>query len=141
MNADGNILGINLTNIGKSKKGHKVRHRPSTRFCDVAGIEEAKSEVREIVDFLKNPKKYKRLGGTLPKGTKIKIVVSQGSENAFIPNVYSLTQEQATSLLEDLQLSVEVKKIGTRVGATVTDVSPAVGTQVKRGSTVTITVG
>jgi serine/threonine protein kinase len=80
-------------------------------------------------------------GGTHPKGSKITIVVSQGTENVFIPNVYSLTQEKATSLLEDLQLSVEVKKIGTRVGATVTDVFPAVGSEVKRGSTVTITVG
>lgn len=55
-------------NIGKSKKGHKVKQRPSTRFSDVAGIEEAKSELQEVVDFLKNPEKYKRLGGTLPKG-------------------------------------------------------------------------
>lgn len=80
-------------------------------------------------------------GGTFPKGTKISIIVSQGSENAFIPNVYSLSQDKATSLLEDLQLTVKVEKIGNRVDATVTDVSPAVGTQVKRGSTVTITVG
>ncbi|MEO6035270.1 MAG: AAA family ATPase, partial [Verrucomicrobiota bacterium] len=62
------FLLVYQTSIGKSKKGHKIKHRPSTRFCDVAGIEEAKSEVKEIVDFLKNPKKYKRLGGTLPKG-------------------------------------------------------------------------
>lgn len=80
-------------------------------------------------------------GGTLPKGTKIVIIVSQGTENVFIPNVYSLSQEKATSLLEDLALSVAIKKIGTRAAATVTDISPAVGTQVKRGSTVTITVG
>jgi cell division protease FtsH len=38
------------------------------RFADVAGVEEAKSEVAEVVDFLKNPKKYRRLGGKLPKG-------------------------------------------------------------------------
>lgn len=56
------------TNMGRSKKGHRVKHRPDVRFKDVAGIEEAKSEVQEIVDFLKNPQKYKRLGGTLPKG-------------------------------------------------------------------------
>ncbi len=56
------------TNIGKSKKGHRIKHRPDTRFIDVAGVEEAKSEVQEIVDFLKCPKKYKKLGGTLPKG-------------------------------------------------------------------------
>ncbi len=45
-----------------------VSTRPSIRFTDVAGIEEAKTEVQEVVDFLKYPTKYKRLGGTLPKG-------------------------------------------------------------------------
>ena len=37
-------------------------------FSDVAGLEEAKTEVMEIVDFLKNPKKYTQLGGKIPKG-------------------------------------------------------------------------
>lgn len=55
-------------NIGKSKRHHKVKERPTIQFSDVAGIEESKGEVQEIVDFLKNPKKYKRLGGKLPKG-------------------------------------------------------------------------
>ena len=49
--------------IGKAKTSHKIKLRPSTRFKDVAGVEEAKAEVREIVDFLRNPRKYKRLGG------------------------------------------------------------------------------
>ena len=56
------------SSIGRSKKHHKVQHRPDVLFSDVAGIEEAKSEVLEVVDFLKNPKKYKALGGKLPKG-------------------------------------------------------------------------
>ncbi len=55
------------TNIGGGKRS-RIRQRPSVRFSDVAGVEEAKAEVTEIVDFLKNPKKYRRLGGTLPKG-------------------------------------------------------------------------
>src|SRR6266853_5341565 len=55
------------TNIGKGKNSH-VRHRPTVGFRDVAGIEEAKAEVQEIVDFLRDPKKYQRLGGNLPKG-------------------------------------------------------------------------
>jgi cell division protease FtsH len=37
-------------------------------FADVAGIDEAKAELVEIVDFLKDPQKYTRLGGTAPKG-------------------------------------------------------------------------
>jgi len=54
-------------NIGKGKNAH-VRQRPTVNFRDVAGIEEAKAEVQEIVDFLRDPKKYQRLGGHLPKG-------------------------------------------------------------------------
>ncbi len=80
-------------------------------------------------------------GGTAPKGTKIALVVSQGSESVFVPNVYSFTEAKATAMLQDLDLKVSVKKIGTRANKTVTNISPVVGTKVKRGSTVTITVG
>lgn len=55
------------TNLGRGKNT-RVRQRPNVRFEEVAGIEEAKSEVREIVDFLREPKKFQRLGGSLPKG-------------------------------------------------------------------------
>ena len=82
-----------------------------------------------------------KTGATFPKGTKVKIIVSQGTESVFVPNVYSLSQNKATSLLEDLGLLVEVQIIGSRPDAVVTNVSPAVGTQVSRGSTVVITVG
>jgi len=58
---------MSQTNIGKGKNAH-VRDRPTVAFRDVAGIEEAKSEVQEIVDFLRDPLKYQRLGGNLPKG-------------------------------------------------------------------------
>jgi AFG3 family protein len=58
-----------IFNIGKSRatlfdKGTKV----NINFSDVAGLDEAKVEVMEIVDFLKNPKKYTALGGKIPKG-------------------------------------------------------------------------
>lgn len=54
--------------LGKSKRSHMVRARPAIRFRDVAGIEEAKNEVQEVIDFLREPQKFTRLGGTLPKG-------------------------------------------------------------------------
>ncbi len=59
---------LNQSRIGKSKKHHKIRTRPDVTFADVAGVEEAKAEIQETVDFLRNPEKYKRLGGKLPKG-------------------------------------------------------------------------
>jgi beta-lactam-binding protein with PASTA domain/serine/threonine protein kinase len=80
-------------------------------------------------------------GGTAPKGTKISLVVSQGSESVFVPNVYSFDEAKATAMLQDLDLIVSVKRIGTRAVKSVTNISPTVGTKVKRGSTVTITVG
>ncbi len=55
------------TSIGKAKSS-QVKERPNIRFKDVAGIEEAKAEVQEVVDFLRNPAKYQKLGGNLPKG-------------------------------------------------------------------------
>jgi cell division protease FtsH len=61
------MLIVYQTNIGKAKST-QVKERPTVRFKDVAGIEEAKAEVQEVVDFLRNPKKYQRLGGNLPKG-------------------------------------------------------------------------
>src|SRR4029077_6149208 len=54
-------------NIGRGKNA-RVRQRPTVSLREVAGIEEAKGEVQEIVDFLRDPRKYQRLGGNLPKG-------------------------------------------------------------------------
>jgi len=59
----------NIFSVGKSKA--KIFDRESNvriDFSDVAGLEEAKTEVKELVDFLKNPKKYTDLGGKIPKG-------------------------------------------------------------------------
>ena len=55
-------------NVGRSRKHHKVKDRPDVKFADIAGIDEAKAEVQEIVDFLKDPKRYRKFGAKLPKG-------------------------------------------------------------------------
>ena len=61
--------GGQIFNIGKSKaKLFDEKKDIKTTFKDVAGLEGAKEEVQEIVDFLKNPKKYTILGGKIPKG-------------------------------------------------------------------------
>ncbi|MBA2662152.1 MAG: ATP-dependent zinc metalloprotease FtsH [Bradymonadaceae bacterium] len=54
--------------FGKSKARLLNEHTHKITFNDIAGIDEAKEELQEIVDFLKNPKKYTRLGGRIPKG-------------------------------------------------------------------------
>ena len=61
-NVSGGILGI-----GSSKKLVNSE-KPKVKFSDVAGVEEAKEEVKEIVDFLKNPGRYINLGAKIPKG-------------------------------------------------------------------------
>ena len=61
--------GAQIFNIGKSKATlFEKDARVTVTFADVAGLEEAKEEVMEVVDFLKNPKKYTSLGGKIPKG-------------------------------------------------------------------------
>jgi len=57
-----------MFSFGKSRaKLHNI-DRPQITFADAAGVEEAKAELAEIIDFLKDPKKFKKLGGKIPKG-------------------------------------------------------------------------
>ena len=65
----GNAPGGGIFNIGKSKAELFDKDtKQKITFKDVAGLEGAKEEVKEVVDFLKNPKKYTALGGKIPKG-------------------------------------------------------------------------
>ena len=61
-------VGGGLMQIGKSKAKVYVETDVKVTFADVAGVDEAKTELQEIVDFLKNPEEYGRLGGRMPKG-------------------------------------------------------------------------
>ncbi|WP_096030162.1 ATP-dependent zinc metalloprotease FtsH [Campylobacter lanienae] len=60
-------MGSGILGMGSSKKLINSE-KPKVKFDDVAGVEEAKDEVKEIVDFLKNPERYIRLGAKIPKG-------------------------------------------------------------------------
>jgi cell division protease FtsH len=60
-----------LMAIGKSRARVYVAHKTGVTFDDVAGIDEARGELMEVVDFLKNPDRYRRLGGKIPKGVLI----------------------------------------------------------------------
>lgn len=60
-----------LLEIGKSKAKVYVQTDTGVTFKDVAGIDEAKEELMEVVDFLKMPERYRRLGGKIPKGVLI----------------------------------------------------------------------
>jgi cell division protease FtsH len=79
----GGAGGGQLFNIGKSKATlFDKESQVSITFNDVAGLEEAKTEVMEVVDFLKNPKKYTALGGKIPKG--VLLVGSPGTGKTLL---------------------------------------------------------
>jgi cell division protease FtsH len=63
----GNIGG-NVLSVGQNRAVIVAEGDIITRFSDVAGVDEAKEELFEVVDFLKNPQKYKDIGGKIPKG-------------------------------------------------------------------------
>ncbi len=58
----------NIFSFGKSKAKVVLEDRPSTTFADVAGVDEAKNDLVEVVEFLKTPQKFQRLGGKIPRG-------------------------------------------------------------------------
>ena len=67
----GGGMGHGMLEIGKSKAKVYMQTETGVTFKDVAGIDEAREELMEVVEFLKNPDRYKRLGGKIPKGVLI----------------------------------------------------------------------
>lgn len=74
--------GRGAMSFGKSRAKMLSKEDNKKTFADVAGIDEAKDEVQEIVDFLKNPKKFTKLGGRIPKG--ILLVGSPGTGKTLL---------------------------------------------------------
>lgn len=62
------MAGRSAMSFGKSKAKMLAREKNKVTFKDVAGVEEAKEEVQELVEFLKDPKRFQKLGGRIPKG-------------------------------------------------------------------------
>lgn len=64
----GTQMGNKIWSFGKSRAKISERNNKQVTFRDVAGVDEAKEELQEIIEFLKDPKRFERLGGKIPKG-------------------------------------------------------------------------
>ncbi|MEY4692892.1 MAG: hypothetical protein RL437_172 [Actinomycetota bacterium] len=124
---------INFVN----KSGEEALNTLTTAGFKVTPKYEFSETVPAGAVISQNPSEVK----SYPKGSALSLVISKGSAYVFIPNVYSLSEAKAKSVLTALDLQVTIKRMGTKAVKQVTAISPKVGTKVLRGSKVTITVG
>ena len=68
--------------FGKSRARLVTDKTKKVTFADVAGVEEAKAELQEVIDFLRDPKKYTRFGGRIPKGSAARGAARDGKNPA-----------------------------------------------------------
>ena len=74
--------GAKAFSFGKSKAKLLTGDTPKVTFADVAGADEAKQELQEIIEFLKDPQKFTKLGGRLPKGCAARRTAGNGQDAA-----------------------------------------------------------
>ena len=102
----GGGLGGSIFSAGQAKTAAVEEGKVKTRFDDVAGVDEAKEELVEVVDFLKSPKKYTDIGGKIPKG-----VLLVGYRNRKNPSCRAVAGSRC-SVLEWAQLCRNVCRRG-----------------------------